>query len=783
MHGAAGIFGGELITSSGKIVDATNRDFRFRPDHDEIEAVSGRTQQGRARDDWGNWFGCTNSTLLLHYPTTEHYHGRNPHVATANRTQFAVVSNHLFPRGPLVQWALSGPPGRPTAACGLSIYRDTVLGAGYANNSFTCEPVNQLVHRLQLSPSGVTFIGQRPGDEQDREFLSSTDSWFRPVQTRCGPEGAIYVVDMYRYMIEHPRFLPDEVRNSIDIRAGDQLGRIYRIVPRTFQAVSIPNLAALQTLELVGYLNTANGTLRDMVHQQLLWRSDDAAVEPLRKLADTAPLPEVRLQSLAVLEGLKALGPDQVARAMLDEHPAVRRHAGRFAETWLNNVPSIAERLIELVDDEDAQVRLQIAYSLGFWRQPSAGPLLARLAAGNIGDSVMQDAILSSLHAESIGGALATLLEIRTENETAQALLRELLPLSIKLGDPETIATAVDAVVTPQDGKFDVWQWLLAPAVQQALRGRQLQLQDHQQRRWEAMLQAAYALAVDQNASNESRIKAIALLPHAELDDESFQTLAVLLAVQTPVAVQQAAVAALTEIDSPASQSLLLDAFPQLTPAVQAAILEAAVSRVTLAAELLTRLESRDFPRGMIDPASRQKLVNHPAAVIKSRSSAIFTEASRAEIAEQIKSYEAINSVVGRPEQGRELFTKHCAACHRFEGIGYEVGPDLAALTDKSQTALLKAILDPNETIDQRYASYVAVTNQGLVLTGIVESESGTSLTLKGNEGKIYKILRNELEELRNTGVSLMPEGLAQQISPDDMQHLLSFLGAGNVTF
>jgi len=271
IHGAAGIFGGKLTTANGTTVDSSNRDFRFHPDTDAIEPVSGRSQQGRVRDDWGNWFGCDNSNLLFHFPTTDHYHRRNPHVAATNPSLSIAASRTLFPTGPLVQWALSGPPGKPTAACGVGIYRDVVLGEDYSNNSFTCEPVNQLVHRLQIVPDGLTFTGQRPLSESDREFLSSTDRWFRPVQAKTGPDGALYVVDMYRYMIEHPRFLTESARAEIDVRAGDQLGRIYRVVPKSFVPAALPNLVKANTTELVELIKSANGALRDMAHLQLLY--------------------------------------------------------------------------------------------------------------------------------------------------------------------------------------------------------------------------------------------------------------------------------------------------------------------------------------------------------------------------------------------------------------------------------------------------------------------------------------------------------------------------------
>src|SRR5262249_54920162 len=158
-----------------KTLELGDRDFRIKPDTGEIEPATGRTQQGRVRDDWDNWFGCDNSNLGWHYALADHYLRRNPFVAPPR----AIVSlpagdaNRLYPIGSLQLFALSGPAGRTTAACGIGVYRDDLLGADLSGNVFTCEPVNLLVHRRQLKPKGSTFTGLRAEGEAEREFLAS----------------------------------------------------------------------------------------------------------------------------------------------------------------------------------------------------------------------------------------------------------------------------------------------------------------------------------------------------------------------------------------------------------------------------------------------------------------------------------------------------------------------------------------------------------------------------------------------------------------------------------
>src|SRR5947199_3399227 len=141
------------------------------------------------------------------------------------------------------------------------IYRDELLGKEFYGNAFMCEPVHNLVHRLVLSEKGVTFSGSRAKGEEKSEFLSSTDNWFRPVKVRTGPDGALWVVDMYRFVIEHPRWISPERLARLDVRAGADKGRIYRVYFEKDPPRPVPDLDRLATPDLARALDTPNGTL------------------------------------------------------------------------------------------------------------------------------------------------------------------------------------------------------------------------------------------------------------------------------------------------------------------------------------------------------------------------------------------------------------------------------------------------------------------------------------------------------------------------------------------
>ncbi|MDP1795835.1 MAG: hypothetical protein Q8K78_00055, partial [Planctomycetaceae bacterium] len=279
VYGACGLFGGEIYSHiTGQKIALGHRDFRIDPDRGLLEPLTGRTQQGRVRNDEGDWFGCNNSQPVLHYPLLDDR--SRPGLTPPATTIFVPQGGdplQLFPRlAEYQRFKLTGPAGRVTAACGLGIYRDNWLGDNLLGNAFVCEPVNLVVHRRLLQPQGVTFAGVRASDEMQSEFLTSTDNWFRPVQVRTGLDGGLWVVDMSRAVIEHPRWIPEDIREKLDLRGGDQQGRIFRMLPKDCGPRPVPRLDRMTSAELVEQLHSPNGIVRDLAQQMLLWRDDRA---------------------------------------------------------------------------------------------------------------------------------------------------------------------------------------------------------------------------------------------------------------------------------------------------------------------------------------------------------------------------------------------------------------------------------------------------------------------------------------------------------------------------
>src|SRR5690606_25593750 len=220
-----------------------------------------------------------------------------------------------------------------------------------------------LIHRKRLEPSGVELKARRI-DEQ-REFIASRDTWFRPVQFLNAPDGALHVLDMYRETIEHPASLPPIIKKHLDLTSGRDRGRVYRVVPEGFQQPALPRLDQASTAELVSTLEHANGWHRDTAARLLYQRQDKAAIAPLEKLAVGSKRPEGRLHALYALQGLGGLSEGAVVRALDDEHPRVREHAVRLAEGLIPKSRGVRQKLVQMTDDPDLRVRYQLAFTLG----------------------------------------------------------------------------------------------------------------------------------------------------------------------------------------------------------------------------------------------------------------------------------------------------------------------------------------------------------------------------------------------------------------------------------
>ena len=406
LYGANGDSGGKAKSVvTGQEVDISGRDFRFRPDSGEFETVSGESQYGRHRDDWGEWFGNNNSSWLWHFTVPENYLKRNPRLALKSVRR--VLANDPDPMRvfavsrTLPRFNQPDTVGFVTSANSATPYRDELFGPDFETSVFISEPVYNVVHREVLTPDGATFTSHRAEGEKDREFLASTDNWFRPTMLKTGPDGALYIADMYRAVLEHPEWIPPETQSRLDLRAGADRGRVYRVYPENASLRPIPNLAKLTPSELAAALDSPNGWQRDTAERLLLESEDRGEIPQIVRLASAAANPKVRLQALATLDLLNGLTPEVVMTSLRDAHPGVRREALHVSERFAGKSDAVLTAALALESDPDFSVRRQLAFSLGAWNSPAAAEALTRMADREGSNEQMRPAILSSVSPES----------------------------------------------------------------------------------------------------------------------------------------------------------------------------------------------------------------------------------------------------------------------------------------------------------------------------------------------------------------------------------------------
>jgi mono/diheme cytochrome c family protein len=288
-----------------------------------------------------------------------------------------------------------------SAACGPVIYRGGLFPAEFAGDAFICEPSGNLIKRIALAPADGAIKGRNA--YEGTEFITSTDERFRPVNLTNGPDGALYVTDMYRGLIQHRTYVTTYLRNQVIERKLEQpiaMGRIYRIVPEGAPKARFDSgLARAATPQLVGRLNDANGWVRDTAQRLLVERRDPQATAALVALVASAENPLGRLQALWTLEGLGALDRAVVLKALADRDPRVAAAAVRLAEKWLTPAVDgeVFARIAPLVGSPDAALRLQLALTLGEARSAESTALLARLATDYPAQPYLNDAIVSGL--------------------------------------------------------------------------------------------------------------------------------------------------------------------------------------------------------------------------------------------------------------------------------------------------------------------------------------------------------------------------------------------------
>jgi putative membrane-bound dehydrogenase-like protein len=768
-------------------VSIRGRDFRFLPDGSRFEATSGQSQFGQSHDDWGNRFISWNTIPIRHALFDQAFLDRHPRLA-----QFGVLNiadpedtGRIFPISPRPLTFNRERTDYYNALCGLTIFRGDALGSEYLGSAFIGESLTNLVHRRRLTPDGPTFVSRR--GEHDREFLASGDSWFHPVFLATGPDGALYVVDFYRRFVEHPAFVPEKLRESVNWQQGSGHGRIWKVSRRemTWPPRPAPRMSGQSASQLVKHVDSPNGWLRDTAQRVLVERREAEAVPLLRAIVLRSDLPQSKVNALGALDGLGMLDDSTLLRAMEDADGQVRQVAMRLAAPRLGASVALRESALKMASFPHALVRFELARSLAEMTGPEKISTLTTLAHLQSNDKYAPAAIVGSLSND--GGDFLTSLfqsDARWRREPSAGEIWLVREVAVAIADSQDHAQMARCMSLYSTSAAQVGPGELAilSGLAQGFADRGISLRAMIEQPSTAaslkatlalLLDAARAIAAADDRPLEYRLLAVDVL--SRLDPASGGQLVALLDAKHPQELQSAAADALATANAETATAILAE-WSSRTTATRRALIGAALRSPTATAALITALEQEQILANELDANTRDTLraVRDPA--LAARIQKILGAEPASDRPAVIARFEPALELDGDRIRGAAIFAKHCLACHHVQGVGHRVGPDLSGVASRPAAALLVDLLDPNRQVSPDYVSYTAVTEQGQVLSGLLASETAGGVTLRRAEGAQDFILRSQIEELRATGKSLMPEGMEQNLAPQDVADLLEFL-------
>lgn len=795
---ANGLRGGVVVNKrlpNEPPINLQGRDFRFDPLTGKAESISGNGQFGMCFDDWGNRFTCTNRNPVIHVVLEDRYLKLAPKIPIAAVVQDVAAAAENSKVYPISRaWTTSNlHAGTFTAACGVHVYRgDTLRGVLGTNSVFTCDPTGNFIHCEVMQPDGPSFTS-KPAYE-GKEFLASTDEWFRPVDIELGPDGCLYIVDMYRCVIEHPDFVPDELKKRPDQRLGDDRGRIWRIAPSTKNAAKRKGIVeASNKSDVLDCLKSNNAWQRDTAQRLLVETEgqkdktplDGLAVSVLLELALKGERPHSRAHALELLNLLK-VHQEQVIRDNLDQkNSQLRRRTLLYAEAVAERGNDEAAKQIAAADgDEDPIVRWQAMLS-SIPRRPDPkdkGPG-DRMKQDNASNRWLRAAVLLRYH----GNLADVYLNMPTPNREAERFHAEIAQLIGSRGSDAELITIASYVCplnsVPHVDSLD--DALVAEAFAKGLQSRGKKLPDvvaasikgKSDQSLDYFAEYLEGIAKDTKAENEYRAAAIRALGYLPGTGSCLFDFAESSTLQSSE-LQIAAISSLAQLgeESASKWKSLLDSYADQPLANQRAFIENSFRRSDGPKLLLEQVAAGVIQPAEIDPLRRKTLLESKDAALKKQAEELFAALNPANRQQALADYQPVLKLTADAKKGAMIFEKNCSTCHRVGEIGVNVAPDISDSRTKTAAQLLADIIQPNRAIDSNFLGYQLLLKDGTAVSGLLSAETSTSLTLKQPGGKVLTVARDEVEQLKATGVSLMPDGLEKNIPPESMADLLAYL-------
>lgn len=827
IYGSVGYSAGDVTSADGskKFGRISAGLYRFRPDGSALEQIASgscNTWGCEIAPDGEIFFStATCGEPILHLVLPEKIISRAG-MPGVRAVKPIIEENKIFParretRQPYVQidWV-----GAWTAASGSTIYDGGAWPARWQGPSwsfFLHEPTVWLMHHEFLDPKGVSYQGRREQSRKDTHFLTSTDYWFKPIHSRVGPDGALYLVDFYNQIASHndTRGNPHGARNAATRPDRDHhFTRLYRIKHNGSQALPAFQLNTNNPVLLVAMLDHPNGWVRTTANRLLSEGAGQTVGEELKLQATKASTAYGRMQALWVLHNLDLLRPDLLTAGSSDPDPVVRKNTMRIASEKNNrwdNPP--VEFIRALLTDTNDRVQLSTLVALSTlvpnpdlanvvietwpsFKDPHLEVAALAISAGN--PLLFMQAAFAAKDPALVTGLVAQLArQVANQNDPASAHA-----LVVALGG-ESAATDALKVVALQaltsNLKPDV-----KPATDAALGNALKQLLASDQTagavlplvaRWNFEKQVGDA-AKSAISKEEARL-ANKSLPDAErgqiaanllgvraLDPGIVPAAAALVASDASPGLQRRVIEALGTTGDKAAGEALLNALPRLDPELREVAIGQLLQRADWSGAMVQALADRKLAPAVLGLPNLYRLRTHTDAAVARHAETVLAELSGPEQKEKDALVAKFRPEVIQPgdvANGAKIFTANCAVCHKFKTEGADFAPNLTGMGAHGPEDLLLHILDPNRVVEPNYTATSIETKDDLSYDGIVLRENNTVVVLR-NQTAETEIRKDNIQSRRGSTRSLMPDGF-EQLGATGLRDLLTFLCADDQHF
>lgn len=800
----SGLNGGKVTSPKfpeREAVVFTSSDGRFHPETFEFETTGGRSQFGLAFDPFGRRFGTSNRHPVMQMMLEPWHLKRNPSLLfteTYQNVSDVEANARVFPISGAVTTAEFIPKlmglshtGTFTSACGLLVFNGDRMTGAHRGNVFICEPAQNLVQRQVMKPEGAGFRSELAYG--DKEFLASTDEWFRPVFLQHGPDGSLYLADMYRKVIDHPSYVPEEARHLLDFESGKSDGRLYRIFEKG-KAAGESNPGDFRSPEAVlNALGSANEWHRETAFRLILQDKKNTYRTGLKRIVEENKNAGSRASALWLLYHLNALDETVLTRALADDAAGVREQAVRLADRPGLPASRAEALLVQKATDADMRVRFVTALALGNLATDGATAALAQIAARDGDDKWVRNAVLSGI-SETLPGFLAAFQKQKGGDPGAYAsVMQDMGRLYGNAAALEACRALLTATLDQKGGED--WRAATILGLAEGI-ARRKEFRESAQPPLRALMEAGSAatgrleafmaemkkVALQADLPVARRKDAVALLGYHDFEKVS-ATLKKTLDARNPPDVQIETISALARLARAEGAGYITskETWSSYTPRVKNAAVAALVSNTAFVKVLFSALENKVIGAAEISSNDRQRLIGHKDEEISKQASAYFEEL---ESGGRMKVYQDFRGKLSEPAEsarGKQVFQRSCSACHTYAGTeGGNVGPDLSGVRNQPADALLLHILVPNYEVYPAYQALNIETNDGNTATGWLVSETENSLTIRTAFSTEETILRRSIKTLNNPGVSLMPDGLEQTMTSQELLDLIAFLKQTN---